>query len=457
MKKIPRKDLTTGSVTGHIVKLTIGMLGGFVGMCAFNLADTYFVSQLGKEYLAAMGFVGSIVMFVVSLSLGMGVAVAAISARKIGAKDFEGLKRFISDTFILAVLIAIIVAIVGVLSSGYILTALGAKGFVHELASRYINIWFCFIGFVFIPMLSNNAIRATGHALIPACVMGGNAILNIILDWLLIFGNLGFPRMGLEGAVWATVISRAFTVVFAVSLLAFKFRLISFARLRWDAFVKSCRELMATAIPAVGNNILMPLSNMLIIGMIAKFGTAAVAGANAGMQIVRFTFMLPMAMGSILMPFAGQNWAAGKLSRIREAWHFGMGFSLIYGVLTFIMLFWLGEMTARIFSQNPEVYSITVNYLFIILFFSGFCHIAVHTGFLFNAIGKPFYASVLYILRFALLMVPLAMIGMYFYGLNGIFGGVSISNLLGGIAAWLWFKRMIDRKPDSEKNSLEAT
>ncbi|MDD5698742.1 MAG: MATE family efflux transporter, partial [Victivallaceae bacterium] len=135
MKKIPRKDLTVGSARMHIVKLTVGMLGGFVGMCAFNLADTYFVSRLGKDYLAAMGFVSPIVMLIGSLALGLGVAVAAIAARKIGARDFAGVKRFMADTLIFTMLLVALLAAGGHLSVRYILSAMGAAGTVRDLAA----------------------------------------------------------------------------------------------------------------------------------------------------------------------------------------------------------------------------------------------------------------------------------------------------------------------------------
>jgi MATE family, multidrug efflux pump len=456
MKKIPRKDLTVGSVKAHIIKLTFGMLGGFVSMCAFNIADTYFVSQLGKEYLAAMGFVGPIVMLIGSLAMGLGIAVAAIVARKIGGNDFAGVKRFMADTLIFSMILVMFLALIGLLSVEYVLSAMGASGLVQDLAIRYLNIWFYFVAFMVVPMIANNAIRATGHALIPAFIMGASAVINIFLDWLLIFGNWGFPRWELEGAVWATVISRCCGFVLAVCLLHFKFRIISFAVPVWSKFVVSCRELLATAIPAMGNSVLVPLSNMLIISMIASYGTAAVAGTNAGSQIIMFTFMLPMAMGSVLMPFAGQNWAAKKIERIREAWNFGIIFSIIYGALSFVLLFFVGKDVAKIFSNNPEVFNVTVNFLFIYLIFSAFCHIAVHTGFLFNAIGKPFCASVLYVLRFAVLMIPLAWLGQNLIGINGIFIGISVANLLTGLVAWIWFKIVIARSIQNQLSKQNA-
>ena len=443
MKEIPKKDLTTGSVRGHIIKLTLGMLGGFVGMCAFNMADTYFISRLGKEYLAAMGFVGPLVMFIGSICMGIGIAVASIVARKIGAKDYDGVKRFMSDTMLFAFAFVLVLAMIGLIFAENILKMMGAEGIVLELALRYLNIWFYFVAFMFVPMLANNAIRATGHALIPAFIMGGGAVLNIVLDWLMIFGNWGFPRLELEGAVWATVIARFCSFMTAIYLLYFKFHLIGFAVPRWKRFKESCRELLGTAVPAIANNILMPLSNMLIIAMIATFGNAAVAGTNAGNQIVIFSFMVPMAMGSVLMPFAGQNYAASKFDRIRGGWNFAAVFSMFYAALSLVLLFFWGRPLAMIFSKDPAVYEVILWYLYIILSLSGFCHIAVHTGFLFNAVGKPLYASVLYILRIIVFMLPLAWIGMELYGFKGIFAGVSLANLFAGIVAWVWFNRIM--------------
>ena len=187
----------------------------------------------------------------------------------------------------------------------------------------------------------------------------------------------------------------------------------------------------------------MPLSNMLIIAMIATFGNAVVAGTNAGNQIVIFSFMVPMAMGSVLMPFAGQNYAASKFDRIRGGWNFAAVFSMFYAALSLVLLLFWGRPLAMIFSKDPAVYEVILWYLYIILSLSGFCHIAVHTGFLFNAVGKPLYASVLYILRIIVFMLPLAWVGMELYGFKGIFAGVSLANLFAGIVAWVWFNRIM--------------
>ncbi|MDD5727839.1 MAG: MATE family efflux transporter, partial [Victivallales bacterium] len=252
-----------------------------------------------------------------------------------------------------------------------------------------------------------------------------------------------FPRLELEGAVWATVISRFCSFLVAVSLLYFKFHLIHFVRPRWETFRISCRELLTTAVPAIANNILMPLGNMLVIGMIAAYGTVAVAGVNAANQIIMFSFMLPMAMGSVLMPFAGQNYAASRLERVSAGWSFSALFSHVYAILSLIALFFCGRQLAMFFSKDPAVYEVTVRYLYIIIFFSGFCHVGVHTGFVFNAIGKPLYASVLYVLRIIVFMLPLAWLGTTFYGLDGIFVGLSLANLFNGIIAWIWFRRLM--------------
>jgi putative MATE family efflux protein len=454
MKQISKKDLTSGSVQKHLLKLTFPMLGGFLAMTIFNLTDTYFVSRLGTDYLAAMGFTMPIVMFVASIAMGMGVSVASIVSRKIGRKDIEGVRHFMFDSLLFVVIFVLVISIAGRFLLKYLLTAMGAEGAVHGYAASYMNIWFTFVAVMFIPMVSNNAIRATGHAMIPALVMALGAVLNILLDWLLIFGNWGFPALGIEGAAWATVLSRLTGIFLSVALLRWKFGILSFERPRLERFIFSIRELLITAVPATANSVMMPLSNMVLVGMVANYGNTAVAAFNAGNQILRFSFMLPMAMGTALMPIAGQNWGGGQIDRIKDAWRFGNIFSLIYAALSWLCLLWLGKYLAGAFSNNGEVIEQIILYLNITVFTSGFLHIAVHSGFVFNAVERPHYATVLCVLRFFILTVPLAWIGMESFGLKGIFGGVAIANLACGLVALAWLKTFFNRQ--SRKDFDEA-
>ncbi|QSH42520.1 MATE family efflux transporter [Lentisphaerota bacterium ZTH] len=446
MKDIVRIDLTTGSVPGHIIRLTFATMWGFVAMMIFNLTDTYFVSRLGTDYLAAMGFTAPIVMLFGSIGLGFAAGVSSIAARKIGAAQYDKVRNFISDSLIFSGVFATVLGVLGVIFAKPILRLLGADAITLPLAVSYMNVWFWFVAFMVITMVANNAIRATGHASTPAILMIAASLLNVLLDWLLIFGHWGLPRLGLPGAAWATIISRFFALVLSILVLRYQFHLLHLAIPTMRRFYMSVKELLVTAIPACASNLLMPVSNMVLVGLVAIYGNRAVAAFNAGNNILMFTFMIPMAMGSVQMPFAGQNYGANCISRIKHAWKFCNFFGLSYAAVSFVLLYLFGEELASIFSSDSTVVKIIKEYLLILLVTSGFMHISIFTSMVFNAVERPVIAGWINVVRMLVLTIPLAWGGKYILGLEGIFLGSAVANLISGLLCVALFLKIAFKK-----------
>ena len=128
-----KKDLTTGSITGNLIRLTLPMMLGIISMVAFNLIDTYFVGKLGEKELAALSFTFPIIMVVFSIIQGLGIGATALIAKSIGKKDWNKAARETTDSIFLALLLTGVFILIGLLSIDLILEALGADG---ETASK---------------------------------------------------------------------------------------------------------------------------------------------------------------------------------------------------------------------------------------------------------------------------------------------------------------------------------
>ena len=217
-----KNHLTQGLVTKKLTSLTIPIIFGMFSMVTFNLVDTFFISRLGVKELAAMSFTFPVIMFIVSIALGLGVATSSVVSRAIGRGDHHQVQRLTTDSLIISFLIVVIFAVLGLFSMNWTFRSLGANGETLPLVKQYMRIWYLGVAFVVIPMVGNNAIRACGDTFIPSLIMVISTIINIILDPLLIFGLWGFPRLGLEGAAIATVIARAAAVIFSLLILHFK-------------------------------------------------------------------------------------------------------------------------------------------------------------------------------------------------------------------------------------------
>ena len=430
--------LTEGSVVGQLFRLTIPMTGGIFAMVVFNLTDTYFVSRLGTVHLAAMSFTFPVVMVIYSLSLGLGLGTSSAISRAIGEQNHHHVQRLATDSLLLTVIMVGAVALVGLFTVNPLFRLLGAGPEVLLLIRQYMILWYSCIAVAILPMVANHAIRATGDTLIPSVIMIISAGLNVILDPIMIFGLFGFPRMELMGAALATVLSRAVSLVAALIILHRHYHMIDLSRPALRDVLRSWGSILHVGMPTALTNMLMPLSNIVIVRLVAHFGTPAVAAFGAGGRVQFFAYVLPIAMGASLVPFIGQNWGAGRLDRVRWGWGWSCVFGILWGLLCFALALFVARPVAHIFSSDPDVVNTMVLYLVIVFFGSGMQHISVHTGFTLNAMGKPISAAAYNVLRIGGLLLPLTLLGSHLYGLKGIFGGIALANILAGIVALVW-------------------
>ena len=248
--------LTNGPIIRTLVGLSGPMVIGLFSVMAFNLTDTYFVSQLGTRELAAMSFTFPVVSVLYGVSMGLGTGTVSTVARAIGRGETANVRRVCSDSLMLSFVTVFVVAAVGVLTIDPLFRALGAGDDVLPLIHEYMVIWYPGVVFLVVPMVANAAIRASGDTKIPALIMTCGMTLNVILDPLMIFGLLGFPRMELAGAAWATVVARACTMVASIAILHFRVGLLDFSRPKLSSVLASWRQVTAIAIPATLTNVM---------------------------------------------------------------------------------------------------------------------------------------------------------------------------------------------------------
>jgi len=271
--------LVRGPVGVHLRRLAIPMAFGFLAVLLFSIVDTFFVGQLGTEELAAIGFTFPVGFLVMSVGMGLGVGTASVLSRAIGAGRVGKAQRLATDALLLAAAIIIPVAAVGLATVDLLFGAMGARGRVLKLVHDYMDIWYLGVPMLVIPMVGNSAIRATGDTRTPAIVMGVAGVINLILDPLMIFGLLGFPRLEVKGAALATAIAWVFTLATALWLLIRREKLLDLSWQPLATRLRSWREILYVAGPAAGTSMVVPLSGTVLTGLRRSKTTAlAVSG-----------------------------------------------------------------------------------------------------------------------------------------------------------------------------------
>ena len=163
--------LIEGPVQKTLIRLTLPMVLGTLGMVIFNLSDTFFVGQLGTNQLAALSFTFPVVLIVSSLAMGLGIGASAVISRAIGEGNHYKVKRLTTDSLTLSLIFVGFFALFGLLTINPLFRLLGASGEVLVYISQYMTIWYLGVVFVVIPMVGNNAIRASGDTKTPGLIM----------------------------------------------------------------------------------------------------------------------------------------------------------------------------------------------------------------------------------------------------------------------------------------------
>ncbi len=258
-----------------------------------------------------------------------------------------------------------------------------------------------------------------------------------------IFGYFGFPEMGIAGAATATLIARGVGMVISLSFLHFHYKLLNFNYKSVGELLKSWSSILSIGIPNVLVRLLPQLTRTLMTKIAATMAVASVAAIAAGQRIESFSVIVSMAIGVSIVPIIGQNYGAKKFNRVMETRGFILKIAAVYGVMLVLISIPLGDRVASIFSNDPEVISLTATYIKIIFIGSMGLNQYNWISEIFNASGKPKYSVIINVLGTLFFIVPALSIGAYFWEFQGMLYGLCLGQILTGILAIVISKKRL--------------
>ncbi|MGI9406168.1 MAG: MATE family efflux transporter [Hyphomicrobiaceae bacterium] len=439
-----RRDLTRGPVERHLVNLTVPMIWGIIAFMSVSLADAYFLGQLGTDELAAISFTFPVVFTLSTMAIGLGAGAGSVVSRAIGENDHRQVRRLATDSLILALLIVAVCCVLGWLTIDPLFRLLGAEGEIHDLVRRYMRIWYLGMPFLVVPLVANNLIRANGDARVPSLILIVSAAMNVGLAFWLIFGGLGVPPLGIEGAAWASLLARAAAFVLSLTIIITREKLIAFVRPPAEELLASWRRVLGVGIPAALGNMMNPIGVGLVTGMIATFGSENVAAFGAATRIEMFAAIPLLALSAAIGPIAGQNWGAGTRRRVDRALRLSFGFAVVWALAMSAAAFFGASTLARAFTTDPAVAAEIARYLHIVsTSLMGYGVIVVAAACC-NAIGYPRSSLTIFLGRMAILYVPLSWIAARFFDVSAIYWAIWLANMLAGLLAGAIVLRIVN-------------
>ncbi|UJF21957.1 MATE family efflux transporter [Shewanella sp. OMA3-2] len=446
-----KHGLLSAPIGRVLFNMTLPNLIGILTILGGSLVDIYFISQLGTEALAAVSFTFPVTLVIASIGIGIGAGVSTNLGRFIGSGHAEQAKAFLFDTLVLTAVIIILLCLMGGFLIGPLFSLLGANNHSMPYIYDYMMWWYLGAPALVLLMVGNQALRATGDTRSPAKIMMLAAIVNLVLDPLLIFGLGPFPRLEVQGAAIATALSWMIALLLAGRLLIFKRKLLHRANLVRSRMVANWRALAHIARPAALMNLINPIANGILMAMIARIDHAGVAAFGAGMRLESVLLLVVMALSSSLMPFIAQNLGAGQHVRAKAALLKSLQFILVFQTLLYIPMYFFAYPIAQQFSNDPVVIDWLTFYIIALPAAYGPLGIVIIFATSLNAYHRPMSSLVINLCRLMLLMLPLAALGSYIGGVKGLMLALPITNTLMGIACYILATKISE--PDQQTHS----
>lgn len=428
-------NLTKGPVARHLVRLTLPMVWGIFAIISFQLVDTFFIALLGTQPLAAITFTFPVTYIVFTITMGMSIATSSVVSRQIGERNQDKVRRITTHALILALLVGTTLAVLGILLINPVFKLMGADQAMMPIIRDYMIVWFGGSIFLTVPLVGNAAIRASGNTLIPALIMTTVALVNVILDPLLIFGLFGFPRMGAQGAALATLIANFCAMLAGLYVLYVRQKMICRDGLHLRHFGDSAKRLAYIALPAGLTGTIQPLTNAVIIALLAGYSAETVAAYGVVSRLEAFAFTIIMALATGMAPIIGQNWGAKQFARVHETLNKAFLFAVLWSVFIGIVFILFAKPFAALFSKDadPDFIHIAALYFWIVALTYAPGNLVAGWSSAFNAMGMPKRSFVMIVVKFLLVQIPLALAGHHYFGVPGIFAAIALTNLVTGL------------------------
>lgn len=435
-------SLLTGDIATTLRKMTVPMIFGMIFLLLFNIVDTFFISLLGTEPLAAVSFTFPVTFTVISLAIGLGIGTSAVIATAQGSGNTNQAKFDAVVALVVSALLVLLLSLIGLAFSDHIFTLLGASNTLLTPINEYMSVWFLASVLLITPMIGNAVLRANGDTKTPSLIMGGAGLVNAILDPILIFGFGPVPALGIQGAAIASAIAWSLGIVAIFYILGVKRQLLS-VHGEGQTFVSSSKKILKIGLPAAGANMLTPMAMAVMTAIVANYGEPAVAAFGVGSRIESIVCLVILALSMTLPPFISQNFGAKQLSRVKEAYSRTLKFVMVWQFVVYLVLLVCAGFIADVFATEENVKTVITLFIYTLPLSYGLQGVIILTNSSFNALHKPMAALLLSVVRLFVFYLPFAYVGSVFADLTGLFIGAAIGNFFTAVVAYKWFNRTL--------------
>lgn len=384
----------------------------------YNIVDSIFVARLSETALTAASLVYSIQFLMIAVAVGTAVGLNALLSRKIGEHKPEKACQAATTGLILMLLTACIFSLTGIFLSDLIAAHMTSDPELQELCRQYLSINLVYCEGIFLQTYGQRLLQAIGDTVLSMLSLIIGAIINIILDPIMIFGLLGCPAMGIRGAAIATVIGQIIGAIAALLFNRFRnpvihvrFRNYCF---RWQDVADIYRVGLPTIImQAIGSVMTFAVNSILM-----NISTTAVAFFGIYYKLQNFLMMPTNGLGQAAIPIVGYNYGDRNLKRVRETWHVLIPTGICIALLGTVLFQFFPAQLLGLFSASPEMLTLGVPALRIISVSFAFAAVTILCGYFASGLGNGIVNMVSAAIRQLVLLLPCLWLLIHLFGIS---------------------------------------
>lgn len=399
-----------------LLSMAVPMMISMLVQALYNIVDSIFVSRICEDALTAVSMAFPWQNIVIAIAVGFGVGINALLSRALGQKNAERVNQVAVNGLLLAGLSYLLVLVAGLIGiRAYMRTQTDIETIVNY-GITYLNICIlCSFG-VFVEITFERFLQATGRTVYSMITQLTGAITNIILDPILIFGLLGFPKLGIAGAAWATVIGQCVGAVVAVMLNHFKNPEVHLRLRHIRPNGRLMGEITAISIPSIIMSCISSLTCFVMNLILITFSSTAVAVFGVYFKLQSFVFMPVFGLNNGMVPIIAYNYGAQKSERIHKTIRLGMVYAVAIMVVGLLVFQLIPKELLLMFDASDAMLEIGAPALRIMSLAFVFAGIGIVSGSSCQAFGYSVYSMLISIARQIVVLIPAA----YLLSLTGV-------------------------------------
>lgn len=399
-----------------LLSMAVPMMISMLVQALYNIVDSIFVSRICEDALTAVSMAFPWQNIVIAIAVGFGVGINALLSRALGQKNAERVNQVAVNGLLLAGLSYLLVLVAGLIGiRAYMRTQTDIETIVNY-GITYLNICIlCSFG-VFVEITFERFLQATGRTVYSMITQLTGAITNIILDPILIFGLLGFPKLGIAGAAWATVIGQCVGAVVAVTLNRFKNPEVHLRLRHIRPNGRLMGEITAISIPSIIMSCISSLTCFVMNMILIAYSSTAVAVFGVYFKLQSFVFMPVFGLNNGMVPIIAYNYGAQKPERIHKTIRLGMVYAVAIMLIGLLVFQLIPKELLLMFDASDAMLEIGAPALRIMSLAFVFAGIGIVSGSSCQAFGYSVYSMLISIARQIVVLIPAA----YLLSLTGV-------------------------------------